>query len=193
MSEYYREYCKLRNQVQREIRSAKKQYMLHQIEENRNIKIIKTLDIKIKLKTLTNIVLDIDGKKCYENKEVANQFNKFFTGVAAKLVDELPQPCGLYDVNSVKFKSYYRHIEPGSFELHEVSEDFIFDEINNLNIAKSTGLDGLPARFLKDAAEIIKTPITTIINLSIRSQVFPDEMKVAKVKPLYKKEQVGGW
>ena len=36
MSEYYREYCKLRNQVQREIRSAKKQYMLHQIEENRN-------------------------------------------------------------------------------------------------------------------------------------------------------------
>ena len=36
----------------------------------------------------------------------------------------------------LKFKSYYRHIKPGSFELHGVSEDFILDEINNLNVAK---------------------------------------------------------
>ena len=42
--------------------------------------------------------------------------------------------------------------------------------------------------FLKDAAEDIKYPITSVINLSIRSQVFPSEMKVAKVKPLFKKK-----
>ena len=91
-------------------------------------------------------------------------------------------------MDSERFKSYYRHIKPGSFVLHEVSEDFVYDELNNLNISKSTGLDGLPARFLKDAAEVIKYPITSVINLSIRSQVFPNEMKVAKVKPLFKKK-----
>ena len=122
------------------------------------------------------------------SKEVANQFNNFFTGVAAKLVGELPQPSGLYDVDSERLKSYYRHIKPGSFVLHKVSEDFVYDELSNLTISKSTGLDGLPARFLKNAAEFIKCPITSIINLSIRSQVFPSEMKVAKVKPLLKKK-----
>ena len=149
---------------------------------------LKELGYQNKSKDSSNIVLDIDGKKCFECKEVADQFNKFFTGVAAKLVGELPQPSGLYDVDSERFKSYYRHIKPGSFVLHEVSEDFVYDELNNLNISKSTGLDGLPARFLKDAAEVIKYPITSVINLSIRSQVFPSEMKVAKVKPLFKKK-----
>ena len=72
--------------------------------------------------------------------------------------------------------------------LHEVSEDFVYDELNNLNISKSTGLDGLAARFLKDAAEVIKYPITSVINLSIRSQVFPSEMKVGKVNPLFKRK-----
>ncbi len=53
---------------------------------------------------------------------------------------------------------------------------------------KSTGLDGIPARFLKDAAEVVARPLTHIINLSIRTQIFPDKMKMAKVKPLYKKK-----
>ena len=63
-------------------------------------------------------------------------------------------------MDSERFKSYYQHIKPGSFVLHEVSEDFVYDELNNLNISKSTGLDGLPAPFLKDAAEVIKYPIS---------------------------------
>ena len=121
-------------------------------------------------------------------KEVADQFNNFFTGAAAKLVGELPKPSGIYDVDSERLKSYYRHIKPVSFVLHVVSEEFVYDELNNLYISKSTDLDGLPARFLKDTAEVIKHPITSIINLSIRSQVFPSEVKVAKVKPLFKKK-----
>ena len=109
------------------------------------------------------------AKKCYGSKEVADQFNKLFTDVAAKLVGGLPQPSGLYDVDSERFKSYYRHVKPGSFVLHEVSEDFVYDELNNLNISKST------------------LQLLTTINPSIRSQVFPSAMKIAKVKPLFKK------
>ena len=52
---------------------------------------------------------------------------------------------------------------------------------------KSTGLDGIPAKFLKDGAEILKLPITWIINLSISENTVPDGIKVARVKPLFKK------
>jgi hypothetical protein len=36
--------------------------------------------------------------------------------------------------------------------LSPVTEDFIFSELEKLNPNKSTGLDNIPARFLKDGA-----------------------------------------
>ena len=49
------------------------------------------------------------------------------------------------------------------------------------------GLDDIPARFIRDGAPILKIPITFIVNLSITSGTVPGDMKVARVKPLYKK------
>ena len=63
----------------------------------------------------------------------------------------------------------------------------MYKELLHLNAYKSTGLDGIPANFLKDGAEILKLPITWIINLSISENTVPNEMKVARVKPLFKK------
>ena len=40
----------------------------------------------------------------------------------------------------------------------------VFKELLHLNASKSTGLDGIPAKFLKDGAEVLKLPITWIIN-----------------------------
>ena len=73
-------------------------------------------------------------------------------------------------------------LKPVSFQLKEVDEEFVLHE--------STGLDAIPPRFLKDAAGVIKVPTTFIINLSIRSEIFSTEMKLAKVKPLYKKKSI---
>ena len=44
------------------------------------------------------------------------------------------------------------------FLIKEVTEDFILKELNRLDVSKSTGLDGLPVRFIKDGAEFLKTP-----------------------------------
>ena len=94
MTEYYDEYRKMRNKVQREIKHAKQHYLVNKIDDNKHDskklwQNLKELGYQNKSKDSYNIVLDIDGKKCFECKEVADQFNKFFTGVAAKLVGEL--------------------------------------------------------------------------------------------------------
>ena len=39
-------------------------------------------------------------------------------------------------------------------------------------------------------APVIVTPLTYIINLSLRTYIVPDDFKTAKVVPLYKKETV---
>ena len=52
---------------------------------------------------------------------------------------------------------------------------------------KSTGLDNISAKFLKDGVDIIKYPIKHIINTSITTNSVPDDFKFARVKPLFKK------
>ena len=51
-------------------------------------------------------------------------------------------------------------------------------------LTKATGLDGLPAKFIIDSAESIVKPLTYIVNLSIESGVFPDDLKRGKIVPI---------
>ena len=60
--------------------------------------------------------------------------------------------------------------------------------LTSLNSCKATGLDGLPAKFIIDSVESIVGPLAYIVNLSIRSGVFPDDLKRAKIVPIYKKK-----
>jgi hypothetical protein len=70
-----------------------------------------------------------------------------------------------------------------SFELTPVDANFALKELEQLNPSKSTGLDGIPPRFLRDGACIWKKPITYLVNLSITSGIVPDDMKIARVCP----------
>ncbi len=68
-----------------------------------------------------------------------------------------------------------------------MSEAVVLEKLQNLNSSKATGLDNIPARFLKDAAEVITPCITHIINMSIEQGHCPNDFKFARVIPLYKK------
>ena len=192
--DHYEKYRQARNRVQNEIRIAKRQYMVNKIDENKDNpkqlwKYLKDLGYQCNSKESGNIVLEVDGKKYHDKKSVANHFNEFFTQIASKLVSELPKQNNLmYNTDSDIFKDLYKHVQANAFQLQDVCNDFIFKELCSLNVSKSTGLDSIPARFLKDAAEIITGPITFIVNMSLRSGTFPNELKKAKVIPLYKKK-----
>lgn len=56
-----------------------------------------------------------------------------------------------------------------------------------MNENKAVGLDGIPAKFLKEGAESICKPVTFIMNLSISTNTVPSQFKCAKVVPIYKK------
>ena len=72
------------------------------------------------------------------------------------------------------------------FSLKPVSAAFVHCQLRLLNTSTGTGLDGIPARLLKDAAPSISAPLTAIINLWISSAVLPEGWKYATVAPLYK-------
>ena len=58
-----------------------------------------------------------------------------------------------------------------------------------MNPSNSTGLGGIPARFLRDGSIVIKDHFAHIINLSISSSSVPKDFKTARVKSLFKKNE----
>ncbi len=78
-------------------------------------------------------------------------------------------------------------ILPNSFSFAKVSVNQINKMLEELQVSKSTGLDDIPARFLRDAADIIAPTITFIVNLSLENCIFPSDMKLAKIILLFKK------
>ena len=53
--------------------------------------------------------------------------------------------------------------------------------------SKSSSRDPIPTSLFKKFADVLVIPITSIVNLSLSSGVFPEEIKLAFVTPLLKK------
>ena len=81
-----------------------------------------------------------------------------------------------------------RGIIPGMFRLQGVSRAFIVDQLKALTPPKSTGLDGIGTRFLKDGADALADVVISLVNLSITLKIVPACTKHAKVIPMYKKK-----
>ena len=86
-------------------------------------------------------------------------------------------------------KEYYRHLnlENNNFRFSPTPEKSVLKLLQQIDPSKAVGLDNLGGRFLKDGASELSHPITQLINLSIATSAFPDQCKIAKLKPIYKK------
>ncbi len=192
----YSMYCKFRNIVQREVISSKSTYFSDQIAENKNNpkslwKQLKQLGYKSLKSGNENVVLNIEGENCFSPTKVASHFNNFFTSVASKLVEKLPSPTKLFDLNSSALLDFYRkrNVSNSTFVFKHVPESCVFKELKNLKTSKSTGLDEIPARFVKDSASFLKLPVTFLINMSISENCVKYRYNIneARGKPLFKK------
>ena len=190
----YKMFCKQRNLVQRCVKKAKSEYFANEIELNKSNprKLwthLKNLGYSHKAKDKGKLVLNINDELCHDPKKVADHINEFFTNVAQKLVDKLPRVNLRFGVGSNKFKNFYRKkgITPGSLKLKSVTSQFVKKELKSINDSKSTGLDGISPRFLKDGADFLCIPISHIVNLSISTCTVPEDFKKARITPIYKK------
>jgi hypothetical protein len=59
--------------------------------------------------------------------------------------------------------------------------------IDKINIKKASEFDNIPAKVINQCKPIVSNQLTSLINLSIDTGVFPDSLKKAQVAPLHKK------
>ena len=174
----------LRNQVTHKIKRAKAQFIKSNVMENKGNptqlwRVLQDLGCSKKCKTKeTNIGLNIDNSICFDKVKVATHFNNFFSDIAGNLVNKLPPIIGKYGYDFVK-KFYQDKVSMlvGDFSFTPVSKKHVLKMLIDLNLHKATGLDGMPARFIIDSANIICKPLCHIVNLSIQSGEFPCDIK----------------
>ena len=102
------------------------------------------------------------------------------------LLQKLPPPPKKYGIDLVKNFNKNLNITT-KFQLKLTTEDIVLKLFKSIDISKAAGVSNLPGRFLKDGAVILAKPVTEICNFSIKSKLFPDPWKLAKLKPIFKK------
>ena len=133
-----------------------------------------------------NICLTKDNTTIFADKENTNI--SFYSTLADDLVKNLPPASSIFGLSLV-YQYYNKTLKlPNTrFKFTFVSEVSVLKILKNMDENKAAGLDNLSGKFLKDGATILAKPLCQICNLSIKYSTFPNDCKIAKLKPLFKR------
>ena len=151
-------------------------------------KSLKSLGLPSKKASPSTICLEKDGILSFDSKTNAEIFRDFYSNLASDLLNKLLSPPNKFGKEAVK--KYYENInlDGKSFSFRPTTQASVLKLLEEVNPSKSAGIDNLAGKFLKEGAPALASPITDLCNLSISVSSFPDDCKIAKLKPLYKKE-----
>ena len=124
----------------------------------------------------------IDNKLVTTRRIIATEFNKYFVSLATKLndsvkIDTLP--------NLKTFEDFMPHAKSGSIFLSQCSEFEVSKMISELQNGKSSDI---PISVIKKSSSIISPILATHFNHLMEVGKFPDELKLGKITPVYKKD-----
>ena len=95
------------------------------------------------------------------------------------------------DNNTDDFKQYMSHNIPDkSIFLKPIDESEVLNVVKSFKVSSSSGIDELSGKVVKSVIHFLLVPIIHILNLSITTGIVPLKLKVAKVVPIYKKNDV---
>ena len=73
------------------------------------------------------------------------------------------------------------------FSLANVTIGQVSKILHSMSYSKATGLDETPVKYLNDGYSVISKLLNHIINVSITTGCIPDDLKMARLVPMYKK------
>ena len=114
---------------------------------------------------------------------IANQFNAYFSSIDTKLASQIPVDKGK------SFKDYlHSPVNNVNFKFKLIDIEHTVNVIDGLKTKSSCWHDGLSVKILKQIKYELSSSITLIINQSLNTGIFPERLKIAKVIPIYKKD-----
>ena len=144
-------------------------------------------DVVNKTKNRGSIIpyITVDGLKTYNPIKIANSFGQFYSELGKNLASKIP--------NSSLSVSKYIDAIPRNIKnlvLHPITIPEIETVIKELPNKPSKGHDGISNTILKGISSGILYLLCLIFNKSISEGIFPSQMKMAEVIPLYKGKEM---
>ena len=176
----------LRNITNSNIRQAKRDFILdelrqHDKDEKKFWKVIRKVVPTGKQPSNRDILLKNDDGSKISKEKTAHFISDYFINVGNSDVSgNVGAESGTPDHDE----------EDGGIEppgaLTELGTLEVFKVVKGINISKSSGLENISSRIVKEAFSILLKEVTHIFNLSVKSSIFPDAWKKALVVPIPK-------
>ena len=110
---------------------------------------------------------------------IANTFNEYFINIGESLADQIPE--------APLFDAYLNNPSETVFSFQHVTEEKISIIIKKMKNKCSYGHNLLSSIMIKKAHDPLIKPLTLLINQSLSSGVLPNDLKISRVKPLFKR------
>ena len=169
------------------IRTAKKEYYVNEFTKYKN-------DIRKTWDTLKGIICKnkmkseypwnfIDrGQQIGGDKNIADKCKEYVTQIGQSLANSI-------DIsNKATFDTYLKKPNSSSFQFEYTDVPSVQKSIKNLKPKSSAGHDNISSKLLRQVGDIVAYPLSIIINQSLCTGLFQNRLKLAKVIPLYKKD-----
>ena len=127
---------------------------------------------------------NINDKCITDQQEIANHFNSFFASIGTKISQQIKNH------DQIDHRQYLINRPVTTFQFHDITTQDVMCIISKLPNKKSTGYDKISTETIKILSAVISPTLSLIINKCILNGTVPDEMKVSKIKPLFKKGDV---
>ncbi len=131
-----------------------------------------------KLSNISKLINELGGTVT-NNHEIVNEFNKYCTTIGRQLSEKINSKTS-YTKYLKKPNHYSLFLSPTT--IYEISKI-----ITNLDYKRAAGMDNIRPKLLKACNNELATSLAHFTNLSFLSGNYPDQLKIAKVIPLFKK------
>ena len=114
----------------------------------------------------------IDGKTITNPKDIAENFNNFFTSIGTKLQNNIPP-------TRRQYFDYLKHPNPKTFFISPTTPDEIKNIINSIKSSKCVGPNSIPTKILHLIKDKTPIPLSELIKKSFSTGYFPNICKTA--------------
>ena len=182
---------RLKLEIGKIIRNAKENYLNNEFENAKGDpkkfwKNIYSIIPKSKMENKKDIIhLKNDESNNVELSDTSTYINNFFINIGPELANAF-----------VDKWEYFGKEEDAKIENVKINRGIVHLLVNNIDISKSSGIENISSKCLKDALLVLNTQLSYILERSIITCIFPDKWKIATVVPLFKggvKENVSNY
>ena len=169
--EAWGQYRQARNQINNAIEKAKRAYFTENLDLHRG-----------DMKKTWKLINDLSSRSAFKPKRISEVImNEHVVTSPADMAEAFNEiPLAQYE------PSVYLNPTDKRFSLKPPTVDKVYNLLRTIDEKKSVGLDKIPNKLLKIAANVVAPSLTAIFTASICTGIFPQEWKASRVSPVYK-------